>query len=447
MLRLPTFSLPLTQRLTLFFTVVSASVVLGLGVLFLVATEQHFVDLDHAILQDKQHLVEDILSAANSADDARWRLSEALNHHQGLHVRVQDAVSVLFQSPSPWQQDEHALRSWQFEQRPAFANGQAIQVMLAIDTGHHNHFLSDLKRSLVLYAVLATLVSGVLGWLAAHQGLAPLRAIRSRAAGVSAQQLDERMPVDAVPEEMADLAHELNRMLERLQHDFKQLSDFSSDLAHELRTPISNLLTQTQVTLSAPRDAHAYRDILASNAEELERLGRMVADMLFLAKTERGVDLPRKERFSASIEARALLDFYEAVAQEQRVQCLLQGEGFIVGDRLMFRRALSNLLSNALRHSPAGSTVHIDVTETPQATTVQVSNAGPPIAPDVLPRLFDRFYRADPARPHAEGTGLGLSITKAIIEAHGGHVRVESNPQCTRFSLEFPQKTNHQNAA
>ena len=152
--------------------------------------------------------------------------------------------------------------------------------------------------------------------------------MKERAAGVTGQQLDERMQVDAVPVEMAELARELNGMLDRLKSDFSRLQDFSSDLAHELRTPISNLLTQTQVTLSAARDVATYRDILASNAEELQRLARMVSDMLFLTKTERGVNLPHKERFR------------------------VQGDGNIHGDRLMFRRAVSNLLSNALALCP-----------------------------------------------------------------------------------------------
>ena len=199
---------------------------------------------------------------------------------------------------------------------------------------------------------MATLVSGFLGWVAAHQGLAPLRAMKTRAAGVSGQQLQERMPVDAVPIEMADLARELNQMLDRLQSDFQRLSEFSSDLAHELRTPISNLLTQTQVTLSTKRDVATYREILASNAEELQRLGRMVSDMLFLAKTERSVELPNKEKFSAAHEILSLCEFYEAVAEEKRISLTTYGDGEILGDRLMFRRAVSNLLSNALRHTP-----------------------------------------------------------------------------------------------
>lgn len=453
-------SLSLTSRLTFFFTAVAAALVLALGYLFMQAAEEHFVDLDRSALSDKKQLIEGILANAKSADDARWRLNESLMHHHGLFVRVADTTGfILFQSKNPLPSshgvltsnsrdpDQHdagqngsTYRSTQFKTTPAFDSAGQLDVFMAIDTEHHQEFLDKLRRSLAIYAVIAMLVSGLLGWFAAHQGMAPLRAMKARAAGVSGQQMNTRMPVGAVPIEMAELATELNRMLDRLRQDFQRLSDFSSDLAHELRTPVSNLLTQTQVTLSARRDEGTYREILASNAEELQRLARMVSDMLFLAKTERGVDLPSMEKFAVAHEVQALLEFYEAVAEEKRVQLSVHGEGSIAGDRLMFRRAISNLLSNALRHTPDGGGVKVIITESQRATEVTVENTGRDIDPRVLPRLFDRFYRAEPARSHPEsdGAGLGLSITKAIAEAHGGAANASSQGGKTQFTLTFP---------
>lgn len=456
--------LSLTRRLTFFFTLVAASIVLGLGGLFMTAADRHFIDLDRSVLQDKQHLIDDILASANSADDLRWRLSEALNHHHGLFARVSTPTGqALFQTEGFPAQDRwllpeletllHALtggqhgqrqyRTQQFRAQAQYAPEAPLVITLAMDTTHHRHFLDDLLRTFAAYALAAILVSGLLGWAAVYYGLAPLRAIRAHAAAVTAQRLQACMPVQAVPAEMADLAHTLNQMLERLQNDFRRLSEFASDLAHELRTPISNMLTQTQVTLATPRENAAYRDILAANAEELQRLARMVADMLFLAKTERGVDLPHKERFMAADEAQALLDFYEAVADDKGIRLGGQGNGIIEGDRLMFRRALSNLLSNALRHAPEGGAVDVVVSELAHFTEVTVENTGEDIDPQTLPRLFDRFFRADPARSHptSDGAGLGLAITKAIVEAHGGTASVRSEHGKTGFTLRFP----HQN--
>jgi len=451
----------LTSRLTAFFTSVAAVVVLGLGLLFIVATDRHFQELDRVALRDKKLLIEKILDHADSTEDAKLRLGDALSHHHGLYVLVRDTEgNTLFQSegfalpesqlselPSPdgftlqeWRSDQYDFHAIRFQARTARTPVTDLNIFIAVDVEHHKQFLADLRRSFAIYAAVATLISGLLGWFAAHQGMAPLRAMRTRAAAVTGQQLEERMPVESVPIEMADLARELNHMLDRLQEDFRRLSEFSSDLAHELRTPISNLLTQTQVTLSVKRDAGTYQDTLASNAEELQRLARMVSDMLFLAKTERGVDLPNKERFAAAAEVHALLEFYEAVAEEKGIRLSTQGTGEVQGDRLMFRRAVSNLLSNALRHTPDKGTVRIYLSSDDAAVAVTVENTGEKIDPKDISRLFDRFYRADPSRTHpgSDGSGLGLSITKAIVEAHGGTVSVHSSQGCTRFTLTFP---------
>ena len=339
-----------------------------------------------------------------------------------------------------WRHADAEFHTLSFETLPAYAPSP-LKVVIAADTKHHIQFLNGIRTSFAIYVIAAILLCSLLSWLAARQGLAPLREMKSRAAVVTGQKMSERMPVEAVPVEMADLAHELNRMLDRLQDDFQRLTDFASDLAHELRTPISNLLTQTQVVLASKRDAATYRDILASNAEEFQRLARMVSDMLFLAKTERGVSLPRKEQFSAQQEAYALLEFYEAVAEEKQIHLRLNGDGLVDGDRLMFHRAVSNLLSNALRYTPQAGMVTIDIGTSAPWTLVTVENTGQDIDPKVLPRLFDRFYRADPSRAHpdSDGSGLGLAITRAIVEAHGGSIAATSADGRTRFTLKFPK--------
>jgi two-component system heavy metal sensor histidine kinase CusS len=454
-------ALSLTARLTLFFTLTSVCIVLGLGSLLMYAADQHFIDLDRFTLSDKQLLIKDILTKSRSQDDARKRLSEALNHHHGMYISAKGIDgSTLYSSdrfsppgqvaPGLSQPDEQVIQRWQsqgreyralrMQQSPGYAPTNALDVVVAIDTKHHDEFIAQLGRTLAIYTVLAMIASGMFSWFAAHQGLAPLRAMKSRAATVSGRQLDERMPVGSVPIEMADLAKELNSMLDRLQSDFQRLSDFSSDLAHELRTPISNLMTQTQVVLSSQRDTETYRDTLASNVEEFQRLARMVSDMLFLAKTERSFAIPQKEHFQASSEIQKLVEFYDAVAEEKFIRINVVGDDLITGDRLMFRRAVSNLLSNALRHTPSSGDVCISVRKAEPYIEVAVANSGEDIDPKVLPRLFDRFFRADPARAHpsSDGAGLGLSITRAIVEAHSGKVAVTSEHGRTCFTLSFP---------
>lgn len=451
----------LTVRLTALFTTVAAAVVMGLGIVFFRAADRHFEELDRMALQDKLQLIESILESSPTPSESRDRLAESLSHHHGLFALVENQGGAeLFRTagfqPPPLatapgvDADSAKLQTWHDAQREyrglgisiplREGPGATLNAFVALDTVHHSTFRDDLWRTLAIYAAAATALIGFLGWLAAHQGLAPLRAMRSRASVVSGTQIDERMPIEAVPIEMADLARELNRMLDRLQADFQRLSEFSSDLAHELRTPISNLLTQTQVALSSKRDPDTYRDILASNAEEFQRLARMIADMLFLAKTERGAALPNQERFPVGQEIKALFDFYDAVAEGKGVSLVLTGDAQIRGDRLMFRRAMSNLLSNALRHTEPRGTVQVNIAATPASTVISVQNPGNDVDPASLPRLFDRFFRADSARSHPDndGAGLGLSITRAIVEAHGGTVSVTSAGGLTRFTMTFP---------
>ena len=452
--------LTLTARLTVLFTGVAATVLLGLGGLVAWSTARHFVELDQTYLDDKVHFVEKLVVEADTPVVLQNALDDMLDSHHGLYVQVWLGEELLYGPPDltdtrtsmAWQPGEvvdwayggQTLRGLVVDLKlPATAplaqpgTPQPGRVLVAVDTVHHDHFLASLRQALAAYLLVATVVSGLLGWWAARRGLAPLKAMRDRTTLVTAHNLRERMPEAAVPVEFAELAASLNGMLDRLQQDFQRLMDFSSDLAHELRTPLSNLLTQTQVALAQPRHADEYRDILASNAEEFERLSKMVSDMLFLAKTENGIDLPHRERIQLHQEVRALFDFYEAVADEKRIRLALQGDAEMEGDRLMIRRAISNLLSNALRHADEGTVVEVVLAHQPGGVRLAVANQGPTIEPTDLPRLFDRFYRADRSRAHpaSEGAGLGLAITKAIVSSHGGVIQAESQAGRTRFTV------------
>lgn len=456
-------ALTLTARLTLLYSAVSVLVLCGLGFMVTRANEAHFVDLDRGFLQEKAALVQRLVADSTSVEQLRPQLQELEQSHTGLHLNLLQETTLLFgQTTSafpplepasvPMEPEQFTTGDWVWEgttlrggileiAAPVHMSNQApLRLWLATDTHHHTHFMDDLRQSVMVFLLAAALASGLLAWWAARRGLAPLRDMRERARRVTAHQLGERMPEDSVPVEMAELARELNTMLARLQADFQRLSEFSSDLAHELRTPISNLLTQTQVTLAQPREASAYRDTLASNAEEFQRLGRMVSDMLLLAKTEHGLALPHREQVALGEQTRALFDFYDAVAEERSIRLRLEGDAFAFGDKLMLRRAISNLLSNAIRHAPASSTVAVRLSRVRGETLLCVENAGPGIAPEHLPRLFDRFYRVDKSRLHlgSDGSGLGLAITQAIMVSHGGSVSGESQPDLTRFCLRFP---------
>ncbi len=453
----------ITLRLTLLFASVSTLVLLLLGLLIGSLVERHFEMLDMDLLSGKLEFIGHILKGIHSDGElARLpgQLQDSLVGQRGLAVLVQtpggrtlyataganfpgalfaDARARILR-PTLWSGPQsQRYRGIAAATPTGIAGAAPLLVAVSTDLAHHEHFMRSFRITLWTAMGLAALATGLLGWVAARRGLAPLREIRRSVAGITANRLDQRLSAAAIPVELAEVAQTLNEMLARLEQSFRRLSDFSSDLAHELRTPVSNLLTQTQVTLSRTRTLAEYQDVLASNAEEFERLSRMIADMLFLAKSDNSLIVPHRERVDLAAEACSLLEFYEAWAEEKRVSLDCSGSGSVLGDRLMLRRAVNNLLANALRHTPDGGRIAVQVEADEGAIVLSVANTGETIAPEHLPRLFDRFYRADASRQHhGEGAGLGLAITRSIAHAHGGEARVRSEAGVTSFELRLP---------
>jgi two-component system, OmpR family, heavy metal sensor histidine kinase CusS len=454
----------ITRRLTLLFVSASSIVLLALGLVIASSVEQHFEDLDMEVLSGKMELASHALAMVRSSADLA-KLAQQMDHslvgHHGLEVMVIGANrAVLFATPNAnfapeliqasaqhkalrpqlWTLGGQTYRGIAADVPTGVAEPSRVTVAVATDIAHHQSYMRSFLRTLWLFVAGAAALTGVLGWIAARRGLAPLRAMRDQAQVVTAQQLSQRLPVASVPLELAELAQSLNDMLARLEDAFLRLSDFSSDIAHELRTPVSNLMTQTQVALSRVRDADAYRAILESNAEEFEHMTRMISDMLLLAKAENGLVVPNRETLQLAVEVRALFDYYDAVAEEKGITLALQGDADISADRLMLRRALGNLLSNAVRHASAGSTVRVQISAKPDQVLIAMENEGDTIAQEFLERVFDRFFRVDPSRQRAsEGTGLGLAITRSIVLAHGGSIAVTSEGGVTRFTIQMPR--------
>lgn len=460
----------LTLRLTLLFALASACVLFLLGLVIGHAVERHFEEQDMEVLKEKSAVARQILEGQpldRPGLSLAERLGAAFSGHPGLAVAVHDDSGMSIyanvrqafpdslqsgtgatapQVPTKWTAPDG--RSWRgvaiqiFEQRAGADRvaSPAHTLAIAVDIVHHEHFMHSFRQSLWTFIGAATVTMGLLGWFAVRRGLSPLTAIKRRADEITANLLHTRLPVESIPHELADLAATLNGMLSRLEESFQRLSNFSSDLAHELRTPVSNLLTQTQVTLSRARTAEDYRVVLESNAEEFERLSRTISDMLFLAKSDNGQIIPNRENIDLADEIGSLLDFYNVLAEEKSIALSLEGKGRLLGDRLMLRRAVGNLLSNALRYTPESGRVNVRIENAGNGRTLlSVENTGDDIPREHLSRLFDRFYRVDGSRHRTtENSGLGLAIAKSIVIAHAGTIDVDSNKGITRFTMSFP---------
>jgi len=242
------------------------------------------------------------------------------------------------------------------------------------------------------------------------------------------------------PQELTALAEAFDGMLDRLEDSFARLSQFSADMAHELRTPVNNLMGEAEVSLSKPRTTEEYQHVLASSLEECERLSRLIDSMLFLARAENAETELKRSALDVRAEIETVREFYDVVAEEQGVEVACAGDGRLNADPLLFRQALGNLLSNALQYTPRGGKVTISVAHSNGWIDIGVTDTGAGIDPEHLPRIFDRFYRADRSRSqHPQGFGLGLAIVKSILTLHGGTVAIKSTPGAgTTVVLRFP---------
>lgn len=452
--------LSLTTRMGLMFMLAVTAVLTVAGVSFDHLSQHHFKMLDQQALNEKLHSTQRILGELKSIDqfsELKPELQALLGAHHNLTALILgDDGRLLFADPGPvnvpeafltttnnnfweWQNQEQMLRGVT-AQAMVTGRDKPLTVILIFDVTEHMFFFETLQRWFWIGLVISALVSMGLGWLVARSGMRPIRQVTKVAASMSAKSLKERIPLASVPKELQQMVSSFNAMLSRLDDAFVRLSNFSADIAHELRTPVSNLMTHTEVVLSRKRNIEDYEDNLYSNLDDLKRMSRMIDDMLFLAKSDNGLITHENKPIDLLDVVEKLLEYYHLLADERGINLTVSGAGSVRGDVLMLHRAISNLLSNALRYTPEGRTINVDIQQRSTSTFVVVENPGETIAPEHLEKLFDRFYRADPARREGSpsNAGLGLSITRSIVEAHGGKIWCTSSNRKIAFHMEFP---------
>ena len=311
-------------------------------------------------------------------------------------------------------------------------------IQVAQDRSADERFMRQFAALLIAVLALSVAASSIIAWNVTKRGLRPLGEMTRALKRVGPKQLHERVTAVGWPRELQPLALAFDAMLKRLEDSFVRLSQFSADIAHEVRTPIGNIRGEAEVALTRSRSEAEYREVIESTIAECQHLGQIVDNLLFLARTEAAEGHLDRATFAGRTAIEKIAAFYEPIAEEQSLTIRCRGEATFIADEMLFGRAVNNLVENATRHTPPGGSIEISIANNGANSEVAVADTGAGIAAEHLPRVFDRFYRADSSRS-SEGVGLGLALVKSIMDLHGGTAQVDSEPgRGTTVTLSFP---------
>jgi len=473
----PTSSLHPVSRLwgTLAFRLTAAYALAGLFLVFFATASLYMVlvsELDKStdlFLADKVHVLRTMLRERPDDWDAlreEIELESAARRYEQFYIRLlDDRSTLLLMTPGMAEQLDLVQLTRQTQGRHARnsmtgRHGQTFRVttvsvpvgspatrtdivQIAIDTSQKEELLTRYRFWFCAILLTTFAIFPLVGYRIARHGIRPVEEIATTARHISSTNLRERIHPEGYPFELASLASTFNQMLDRLQESFERISRFSTDIAHDLRTPVNNIRGETEVALSRSRSAGEYRDVIESCLEESVRLSDLIGDLLFLARTESPLTNLRRERVDVCELLEGVVECYEASAADGGVSLTstVASKPVVAElDRTLVQRAVGNLVSNALANTPPGGTVVLGTDADVSTIRIEVCDTGIGIPAEALPRVFDRFFRVDSSRSQASGgTGLGLSIVQSIAQLHGGNVEISSEPgHGTRVTLNVP---------
>ncbi len=455
------FGRSITTRLVVMFAVATLCIFSLIGALLYNVVhrelERHQQEELHTLFQDIQYMLEHVgtvdrwvkvqakLDALTPLDGTKrfWILGDDPRFQYGHGLAEIDQLN----------RDRNGIGEIQLRNRAyplltmtktiaAFEDRQPVRLIVAIDTEPYFHTMRAFVIALVALSLLGVLLVMLLGYWITKAGLRPLKQLSNEALSLGPRALSQRLNITPLPNELSALVTAFNGALERMEGAYQQLEAFNADVAHELRTPLANLIGTTQVALSRERGAAQFQEVLESNLEELERMRSIVNDMLFLARADQGEPATELIRTSVAHQINKTIEFFEFVLDDSAITVSLIGDLDAEApiETALFRRAMSNLLQNAIQHSSANAQIVVSITATESLIQIAVSNPGEAISEVHLQRLFDRFYRVDIARhDHGElhGYGLGLAIVKAVAKMHGGSVFATCEHGLTTIGFSF----------
>ena len=317
-----------------------------------------------------------------------------------------------------------------------------LSAQIALDISYQEQLIKQYRYELGLFLIIATLLLIIIGKLIAQKGLKQLYDLAQATEHITVNNLSRRIDITQCPKELVSLCNAYNKMLARLEEAFERLSQCAAELAHELRTPINNLMGETEIILSRDRAVEEYRQALASNMEEYQRLAKLIENILFLSHAENPSASIQRITLNLSEAIHKICEYFSILAHEKNIALTCKGHGFIEGDPILFQRAISNVLANAIRHTGQEGEVKLNVIRTTQHIKIVIRDNGVGISPEHLPHVFEKFYRIDSAGQKASGSGLGLAMVQSIMDLHGGRVEISSKVgKGTTVILYFPKIT------
>jgi two-component system, OmpR family, heavy metal sensor histidine kinase CusS len=460
---------------TLAFRLTAWYVLAGLALVVFTTASLYFVlvtELEKStdlFLADKVHVLRTMLrDRPDDWDGLREEieLESAARRYQQFYIRLLDERDVpLLTTPGMAEQLDLSQLTVQTQSRPERAedmkgrsgrlffvmraaaavggSAQTDTVQIAIDVSQQEALLARYRHRFWLILLGTLAISPLVGYQIARRGIRPVREMGATARHISSTNLHERIQPEGYPSELASLAATFNKMLDGLEESFERISRFSADIAHDLRTPVNNIRGEAEVALARARTIDEYREVLGSCLEESVRLSDLIGDLLFLARAESPLAHLHRENVNVGELLSGIREYYEAPAADRGVSLstVVPNEPVIAQlDRTLLQRAVGNLVSNALAHTPPGKSVVLGTSVEPAAVRIEVSDAGMGIPAEALSRVFDRFFRVDESRAQASGgTGLGLAIVQSIMLLHGGNVEIASKVgQGTQVTLRVP---------
>ncbi|MCA8023593.1 heavy metal sensor histidine kinase [Burkholderia metallica] len=450
----------LLKRLTVAFALVTALIFSILGAYLYHALSSKLRQRDDIEITGKLDQFSKFARESGSLDGVRDNslfFHETLLSHPGLFVSVFDSGgnpliqhsditsvnlnSKLVDGQQPNRPFECAPPGIGFAEciyGTASLSSTTVTVVVARSAGDRHSLLQDYRMDAFIASAIGALMVAISGYIITRRGLHPIEKIGHQASNIEAHRLSDRLNIDRSPIELVEISSSINRMLDRLERAFARLSQFSSDLSHDMRTPLANIISSSQIILSRPRRGEEYEALIESNIEECERLQRMIESMLFLARTDNATQHVNLSNINTDDELPKIISYFQHAADEKNVALKSIGSASISADAILFRRAIGNLLSNAVEYALPNTVISIKSYETSSTALICIENIGKEIPSEHINFVFERFYRADHARHgSAKNAGLGLAIVKSIMTLHDGDVSVISKNGKTSFTLSF----------